>query len=65
MYAQAYVGAKLPKFNVLEHVFVEAIGDDLLHRYTRRGFVLVPQNNQVLLNRGQVACSATVSVDSG
>jgi len=52
MYAQAYVGAKLNKFNVVEHVFVEAIGDGLSHRYTRRAFVLEAQNNKALFNRG-------------
>ena len=68
MYAQLYVGTSLPKFNVLKHVFVEAIGDDLLHRYTRRAFVFVPQNNKALFNRGWLIgarwYSATVSVDS-
>ncbi len=49
MYAQPYVGASLPEFNVLWHVFVEAIGDDLPHRYTRRAYALKAKNIQLII----------------
>lgn len=55
MYAQAYVGARVAEFNVLWHVFVEPIGDDLPPRYTGRAYALKVKKHNASFNLSRAA----------
>ncbi len=58
MYAQAYVGTGVGKFNVLQQVFVVPLGADLVRRYTGREYELKVKADNALFHwsRSALCC---------